>query len=174
MSGVPTGSSKLCLSCHDGTVAIGNTVTRGQIPMAGLTGGRLDRARRRSAPNLGDDHPISFVPVTGGQIVNPPAGEPGEARRHRPACSARTCHDPHRMDSDPTTKKFLVTSNASSALCLVCHKQQYWATNPSTHMTSTKPYTAGAGRAHRLHDGGHQRLRELPQAAHRRRRRSGR
>ena len=32
--GQPTGASKLCLSCHDGTVAIGNTVNNGQIPMA--------------------------------------------------------------------------------------------------------------------------------------------
>ena len=34
--GVPTGSSKLCLSCHDGTVAIGDTINNGRITMAGV------------------------------------------------------------------------------------------------------------------------------------------
>ncbi|MFZ5049387.1 hypothetical protein ACOY49_26805, partial [Klebsiella pneumoniae] len=29
------GSSKLCLSCHDGTVAVGLTVTKGLIPTSG-------------------------------------------------------------------------------------------------------------------------------------------
>src|ERR1035437_6666309 len=29
------GSSSLCLSCHDGTVAVGQTVPYGQIPMTG-------------------------------------------------------------------------------------------------------------------------------------------
>lgn len=32
--GQPTGSSKLCLSCHDGTIALGSTAT-GTIAMAG-------------------------------------------------------------------------------------------------------------------------------------------
>ena len=33
-------------------------------------------------------------------------------------------------------------SNVDGGLCLVCHNTRYWATNPSTHMTSTKAYTA--------------------------------
>lgn len=73
--GVPQGSSKLCLSCHDGTVALGNTASAGQIPMQGLIGGRLAGASSLGS-NLGDDHPISFVPATGTQVVNPPPGSP--------------------------------------------------------------------------------------------------
>ena len=34
--GLPTGSSKLCLACHDGTVAIGNTINNGRIAMQGV------------------------------------------------------------------------------------------------------------------------------------------
>jgi hypothetical protein len=30
-AGVPTGSSKLCMSCHDGTVALGSTVARAKL-----------------------------------------------------------------------------------------------------------------------------------------------
>ena len=82
--GVPTGSSKLCLSCHDGTVAIGKSISNGQIPMQGVNAqGRLTGASVLGT-NLRDDHPISFVPVTGPQIVNPPAGGAGTTRCGRP------------------------------------------------------------------------------------------
>ena len=44
-SGATGGSSKLCLSCHDGTIAIGNTVSSGQIAMQGVDAqGRLTGA----------------------------------------------------------------------------------------------------------------------------------
>ncbi len=49
------------------------------------------------------------------------------------------------MDIDPTTKKFLVASNSASGLCVACHNKQYWTSNPSTHMTSTKAYAAAQG-----------------------------
>ena len=142
--GLPTASSKLCLSCHDGTVAIASTVTRGQIPMQGvnaqgqLTGGSV------IGPDLRSHHPISFVPVTGPEIVNPPAGSPVKLDGSGQA-QCTSCHDPHQMDVDPTTKKFLVTNNSSSGLCVVCHNKQYWSTSPSTHKTSTKAYTAAQG-----------------------------
>lgn len=143
VAGVPTGSSKLCMSCHDGTVAVGSTVAKGQIPMQGLTGGKTTGSSSLGV-NLGDDHPIAFAPTLGAEIVNPPPSSAVKLDENGQV-GCRTCHDPHQMDADTTTKKFLVDSNASSALCLVCHRKQYWATNPSTHMTSTKAYTASQG-----------------------------
>ena len=143
VSGVPTGSSKLCMSCHDGTVALGSTMNMGQLALQGTTGGRLTGPSSLGT-NLGDDHPISFVPVTGTQIINPAPTSPAKLDKSG-QIQCRTCHDPHQMDIDPTTKKFLVASNASSGLCLACHNKQYWATNPSTHMTSTKAFTAAQG-----------------------------
>src|SRR6059058_2582342 len=58
--GQPTGSSKLCLSCHDGTVALGSVLSRGQlIQMAGgIT--TLPPGHRNLGTDLSDDHPISF------------------------------------------------------------------------------------------------------------------
>ena len=142
--GMPTGSSKLCLSCHDGTVAIGSTINAGRIPMQGVNGqGGLTGAAVLGT-NLGDDHPISFVPVTGARIVTPPSGSPVQLDVDG-LLQCRSCHDPHRMDIDPTTKKFLVVNNSGSALCLTCHTQPYWTTNPSTHKTSTKSYAAPQG-----------------------------
>ena len=142
-AGVPTGSSKLCMSCHDGTVAIGSTAAKGQIPLQGLTAGKLT-GPSSLGPNLGDDHPIAFVPTTSSAIVNPPASSPVKLDANGQV-QCVTCHDAHRMDTDATTQKFLVASNASSAICVVCHKTPYWSTNPSTHMSSTKSYTAAQG-----------------------------
>jgi predicted CXXCH cytochrome family protein len=142
--GAPTGSSKLCLSCHDGTVAIGNTINNGKIAMQGLSAQGTLTGNSNLGTDLRNDHPISFVPLTGSKIVNPPAGSVVKLDKSgQVQCS--TCHDAHRMDIDPTTLKFLVTNNSASALCVICHNVGYWATNPSSHKTSPKSYTAAQG-----------------------------
>jgi len=142
--GLPTGTSKLCLACHDGTVAIGSTIKNGRIAMQGTSAQGMMIGGSVIGTDLRRDHPISFTPITGGSIVNPPAGSPV---RLDPSgqVQCRTCHDPHRMDIDTTTRKFLVVSNAASGLCVICHNQAYWHTGPSTHKTSTKSYTAAQG-----------------------------
>ncbi|MEI7725568.1 MAG: cytochrome c3 family protein [Bacteroidota bacterium] len=124
--GQPDGSSKLCLSCHDGTVALQNFggVTNGTTYMTGpnLVG-----------TNLGNDHPVSFTydaalatadpglfnPTThlsglGGTITNDLliAG--------KLQCSS--CHDVHN-NAAGTPPSLLVKSNAASALCLTCHNK---------------------------------------------------
>jgi predicted CXXCH cytochrome family protein len=142
--GAPTGSAKLCLSCHDGTVAIGATLSRGQIAMSGVNAaGRMTGAAALGS-NLSDDHPISFVPVAGPQIVKPPAGDAAKLDPHG-MMQCRTCHDPHQQEIDPVTKKFLVKGNSASALCLTCHQKAYWSTTPTSHRTSSRGYTAAQG-----------------------------
>lgn len=142
--GVPTGSSKLCLGCHDGTIALGSTRSRGRISMQGVGSSGVLTGASALGTDLRHDHPISFVPVTGGQILAPPPGSPVQLDASGQV-QCRSCHEPHRMDADPTTGKFLVMNNSASGLCLVCHAQTYWASNPSTHNTSTKSYTALQG-----------------------------
>lgn len=142
--GLPTGSTKMCLACHDGTVAIGSTASRGPLPMVGVDAqGRL-RGVAVLGTDLSDDHPVSFTPVTRSQIVLPPPGDPVKLDRNGVLhCTA--CHDPHQQDRDLVTQKFLVKTNAGSALCLTCHRKQYWESNPSTHRTSTRPYGVAQG-----------------------------
>ena len=142
--GVPTGSSKLCLSCHDGTVAIGSTVQKGRIAMQGVNAGGQMTGSSVIGPGLTRNHPISFVPVAAADLVTPPPGSPVQLDSTGQV-QCRSCHEPHQMDIDPTTKKFLVVNNSASGLCRVCHNMQYWASNPSSHMTSTKSYTAVQG-----------------------------
>ena len=58
--GQPTGTSKLCLSCHDGTIALGNVISRQQeIAMQGGVS-RMRAGPTNLGTNLSDDHPISF------------------------------------------------------------------------------------------------------------------
>ena len=147
----PGASSKLCLSCHDGTIAIGST-TRGLISVAGGTLLDADQSLAAAAgSNLGgvsgaaltDDHPISIgtphftasqYACNGCHYPRPSDIVPMECVR---------CHDPHTESNDPVTRKFLVQSNANSALCRTCHNKAYWATNPSIHESSTKTVPAG-------------------------------
>ena len=52
--GQPDGGSKLCLSCHDGTVAMDN--------FGGATGGGdFIAAGKDLTTDLSDDHPVSFT-----------------------------------------------------------------------------------------------------------------
>jgi len=142
--GAPTGWAKLCLSCHDGTVAIGATLSRGAIPMTGVSAtGQLTGASALGS-NLSDDHPISFVPVTGPQIVQPSPGDAVKLDDHG-MLQCRSCHDPHQQNVDPVTGKFLVKANSESALCLTCHQKTYWSTTPASHRLSTRPYAAAQG-----------------------------
>ena len=73
-SGQPLGSSKLCLSCHDGTIALGNVVNApgsglgSAISVAGSTttvmppgDGATSGYTRRLGSNLSNDHPISIT-----------------------------------------------------------------------------------------------------------------
>ena len=69
----PTGSSRLCLSCHDGILALGNLRVAPpgeELDLGPMTG------KRMLGTDLSDDHPISFVydaelAVQRGELVDP-------------------------------------------------------------------------------------------------------
>lgn len=130
--GQPDGSSKLCLSCHDGTVALENFggVTTGATLM---TGARVigDAGVTANAANVGlsDDHPISFTwnaADAGLWVTSSPSGIPGSTASiatdmlpgGKMQCSS--CHDVHNTSG---ISGLLVKDNAGSALCLTCHKK---------------------------------------------------
>jgi predicted CXXCH cytochrome family protein len=136
----PTGVSKLCLSCHDGTVGLGKTGIRGPIQMHGPGRGRMPKGEANLGTDLTDDHPISFVPnLSNPEILNPPPGDPVQLdETGRVQCT--TCHDPHQEDRDPVTRKFLVTENRASQMCTTCHRMAAWDSNPSSHQSSNATY----------------------------------
>jgi len=115
--------SKLCLSCHDGTVAIGQTVSEGLIPVSGGLS---------PTSNLGADmrssHPYSFATpiVDTGELRATLFGSPAQTgdplvRLIQGRIECTTCHDPHTPNLDPVVPKFLVRDSSSGQLCLACH-----------------------------------------------------
>ena len=137
--GQPTGSSKLCLSCHDGTVALGLVRSRTTpITMSGgvttLPSGRITNL----GTDLSDDHPISFLynatlVTTNGQLKSPPS----TGRVHVDASGyvqCTSCHDAH----DPQYGNFLVMDSSYGALCITCHSMTSW--NTASHATATKTW----------------------------------
>jgi predicted CXXCH cytochrome family protein len=133
--GQPTGASKLCLSCHDGSIALGNIVSQtDRIRMVG--GDFMPAGLTNLGTDLSDDHPISFTYTTGltasdRQLAHP-FGLPPEIKldaSNQLQCTS--CHDAHNN----THGNFLVISNNYGALCIACHRMDGWQT--SSHRTSS-------------------------------------
>ena len=145
-AGQPTGSARLCLSCHDGTIALGATLNNGTIVLSGTSGGFVP-ASSNVGTDLSNDHPVSFARAAGDtQVRDPMSGDAVHTETGTGFVQCVSCHDPHREDADPITRKFLVKNNARSAVCTSCHQKSGsgWAWNASPHSTSTKAYTSAS------------------------------
>ncbi len=126
--GQPTGASRICLSCHDGTIALGALVSEPrEIPFKGGIRFMPEQRPSKLGTDLSDDHPVSFVYDSRLSTENPeirdPSLLPSEIRLDRNQqmqCTA--CHDPH----DDTYDNFLVMFNRYSALCTACHEKKSW------------------------------------------------
>ncbi len=149
--GQPTGSSKLCLSCHDGTVAPGTVRNRAtEIPVAGAR--LMPSGPTRIGTDLADDHPVSFVydeslRVRRGDLASPALLAGSVKLDSTGSLQCTTCHDPH----DNRYGSFLVEPATGSALCSTCHLPLGWG--GSIHSTSvatwdgvgTNPWPAPSG-----------------------------
>ena len=141
--GQPTGASKLCLSCHDGTVALGMLNSRvGGIEMkAGVT--TLPPGRANLGTDLADDHPVSFtydsaLTTANGQLRDPSTLNQKVRLDHNNQMQCTSCHDPHNNEFG----QFLVKANTQSALCTECHSMTSWQN--SAHRISSKTWN-GSG-----------------------------
>lgn len=129
--GQPTGSSLLCLSCHDGTIALGEVLSR-QQPISFLGGvTTMPSGPGRLGTDLSDDHPISFVfdnALAGarGELVNPGQLTGLVKLDQNGQLQCTSCHDPHNNNFG----NFLLMDNTGSALCQTCHTLNNWAQNP--------------------------------------------
>lgn len=130
--GLPSGSSKLCLSCHDGTVAIDN--------FGGVTTGTefintFDRGGTRTAgyaligTTLVDDHPISFdydvaqgldneLRASATETPSPAVGSIASVYLIGGQVQCGSCHDVHNSSG---ATSLLKVANTQSQLCLDCH-----------------------------------------------------
>jgi hypothetical protein len=140
--GQPSGQSKICLSCHDGTVAMDNH--------SGKTDGTVFISHNRAwlSNDLSSDHPISFAYNSSLASIDNGLHDPsttasglgGTIERdmlHDGKMECSTCHDVHigrntsgcagchgmHMGGLYKETLSLRKSNTRSALCLTCHKK---------------------------------------------------
>ena len=141
--GQPTGSSKLCLSCHDGTVALGMVASR-STPIRMQSGATIIPAgRTRIGTDLSAHHPVSFfynstLATKQGELRDPVTLVQEVRLDSTGQMQCTSCHDPHNNQYGA----FLVKDNTASAMCLDCHTPNQWAT--SSHATSTATWN-GSG-----------------------------
>lgn len=145
----PGAYSLTCLSCHDGTVAVG-TYVKNTIATAYGMQGNVDGSNRLVDDNpataynpvvgaggvLGNDHPVGFTytnPGAGGGIpginipitASPPRMVGATSGASFPLFmgtdqfECATCHDPHLENTGTTRTKFLRSPNAQ--ICQDCH-----------------------------------------------------
>jgi predicted CXXCH cytochrome family protein len=141
----PLGSnSTLCLSCHDGTVALGTLTPYGQVSMSGtLAGTPADLTT-----NLQSTHPFNFItPLQPASDLwpslsaSPPTTQDttGVVQLMNGNVECGSCHNPHVQNID-SSSDFLVIDNSQSALCLACH-----TTVPSGSGMGLSTNVTGAG-----------------------------
>ena len=168
--GQPTGSSKLCLSCHDGTVALGMVRNRPRPIQMRNSGGPMPPGRSRIGTDLSGHHPVSFtydnaLVTAQGELRDPMTLQQEVRLDHEKQVQCTSCHDPHRDQYG----KFLVKDNTASALCLECHVPNFWnnsvhaisratwngsGKNPWPHTTSTTVAANGCENCHTPHAAG--------------------
>jgi predicted CXXCH cytochrome family protein len=124
----PSGPTKLCLSCHDGTIALGAVVNpAGGIGMASEALGSLSEF----GLDLSGHHPVSFPyhnALPNAELASSPPADLVYGGTDEVHCI--TCHDPH----NDAYGKFLIRDNRYSALCTACHQMSGWSS--SAHATS--------------------------------------
>ena len=140
--GQPSALSKLCMSCHDGTVAVDSFISGGVM--------RAGTVNISTANNIGtdmrNDHPVSFPYNTASLTANPSLWDPatksvtiGSGAQTKTGTIANTilfagqlecssCHDAHNTltvaaVAPATTNYLLKVSTAGSAICTTCHNK---------------------------------------------------
>ena len=113
----PVGTSKMCLSCHDGVTAVDNYGGSTTYPP-----GTVMTGPKAMGTDLSDDHPIGIsYPASGpGTGYHDPGGFTGVQLMDvggdlRVECAS--CHDPHNNGLG----QFLRRTLDESAICLECH-----------------------------------------------------
>jgi predicted CXXCH cytochrome family protein len=135
--GQPTGASKLCLSCHDGTVALGAVLSRGdRIRMIG--GDFIPAGLTNLGTDLSDDHPVSFFYTSGlaasdRQLATPSSLHETVRLDADGQLQCTACHDPHNNSFGD----FLVRSTEFGELCMTCHTMNGWT--QCGHRTASAP-----------------------------------
>ncbi len=115
----PVGSSKLCLSCHDGILAFDNSGFHRLEPNQIL------------GTDLTDSHPVSFrydsfLAMKDRGLFDPvttPSGLGGTIDSDMLVNGNLECISCHDIHGFSNVDKYLIKSNRKSRLCLTCHNK---------------------------------------------------
>jgi predicted CXXCH cytochrome family protein len=119
------GASNLCLSCHDGTIAPGQTVAYGNFPMTGSM-----KTADTFGTDLSSSHPFSLVlplkdspNLVASLVAQGTTADPTVAiKLVNGNIECTTCHNPHVEMTDQTVGMFLVRDGSNGQVCLACHE----------------------------------------------------
>jgi hypothetical protein len=130
----PGGGSKLCLSCHDGTVAVNS--------FGGVTGTSMISTKNNLGSNLKASHPIGFTyntalatadgslhdpstkTVTIGSGTQTKTGTLASVLLYGGKMECDSCHDVHNTFTVGAAGTGLVkVDQAGSKVCLACHNK---------------------------------------------------
>ncbi|GFE62110.1 cytochrome c [Geobacter sp. AOG2] len=160
VSAAPTGASRLCLSCHDGTIALGQF--KGSLVSSPAT---TISGSANLTTDLSNDHPISFeysAALAQQSELASPETLPEQIKLTDGYLQCTSCHDAH----DNEYGKFLVMKNGSdssdsasyapgSPLCTSCHKNNGWSSashNPIYNVLKSPTLDAGCQLCHTPHN----------------------
>jgi hypothetical protein len=113
-------ASLRCLSCHDGSVAVGRTAAFGTLQMTGDLSANM-------GVQLEGSHPFSMQPqikddaTLVSTLVSSHATKDHDVKLVEQNIECSTCHDVHNQYKDLRSQKFLVRDNAGSRICFACH-----------------------------------------------------
>jgi predicted CXXCH cytochrome family protein len=136
--GQPTGTSILCLSCHDGTIALGEVMRNGRARELSGNPGRMPPGKGLQGTDLSDDHPISFqysadLAARTEELAMPETLDRQLRLDMNGELQCTTCHDAH----DSPYEKLLVLPNIGSQLCVECHKESGWEQSSHSQSAAT-------------------------------------
>lgn len=130
-TGQPGQVSKLCLSCHDGTVAVDS--------FGGATGLKMVTGSPLIGTDLSNDHPVGFtydtaLSTTDGGLKDPATASVTIGTANTGLINAKmlfggkmecaSCHDVHNSTAGTAVESKLVRiTTAGSALCIACHNK---------------------------------------------------
>ncbi len=134
--GQPGAASKLCLSCHDGTVAINNFNGNTGTATTGIGSSNINHI----GTNLSNDHPIGITYDTAlaagdGKLADPASktvtigstvsksGTIADLMLVNGKVECTSCHDVHNIYTVGTNHFLVKVDVAGSLLCRQCHNK---------------------------------------------------
>jgi len=116
--------SALCMSCHDGTIALGSVSNTPRTAITNTTDAMATTVAGYLGTDLSNDHPVGFdftstLVTNDGGLNDPTALSYAAVFGTNNTVECASCHDVH----DNANQPFLLVANTGSQLCLDCHNK---------------------------------------------------